>query len=65
MIVKNKQELIKQIKQLNTKGREKSLNQTLLAYIDLCVSIFIYCLLFDNFPFSTFKIILGMLWFSK
>lgn len=26
-------------KQLNIKGREKSLNQTLLAYIDLCVSL--------------------------
>lgn len=29
------------IKQMNTKGREKSLNQTLLAYIDLCVNLII------------------------
>ncbi|KAL4141406.1 hypothetical protein QTP88_004049 [Uroleucon formosanum] len=35
--VKNKLELKEAIKQLNIKGREKSLNQTLLAYIDLCV----------------------------
>lgn len=35
MIVKYKQE----IKEMNTKGREKSLNQILLAYIDLCVSL--------------------------
>lgn len=24
---------------MNTKGREKSLNQTLLAYIDTCVNL--------------------------
>lgn len=34
------------IKQMNIKGREKSLNRTLLAYIDLCVnttfSIFLF-----------------------
>lgn len=49
MIAKNKKKLQEMIKQLNTKGREKSLNQTLLAYIDLCVSKFIYCLLFEIF----------------
>lgn len=35
---KNKRELKEIIKQLNVKGREKSLNQTLFAYIDLCVN---------------------------
>ncbi|VVC37456.1 DNA-directed RNA polymerase, N-terminal,Pentatricopeptide repeat,DNA-directed RNA [Cinara cedri] len=33
----NKNNLKEMIKQMNIKGREKSLNQTLLAYIDLCV----------------------------
>uniref|UniRef100_A0A2S2PVK5 DNA-directed RNA polymerase n=2 Tax=Sipha flava TaxID=143950 RepID=A0A2S2PVK5_9HEMI len=37
IVEKNKQELKEMAKQLNIKGREKSLNQTLLAYIDLCV----------------------------
>jgi len=35
---KYKLELKEAMKQLNIKGREKSLNQTLLAYIDLCVN---------------------------
>jgi len=38
-IKKHQQQLNEMIKQLNIKGREKSLNQTLLAYIDLCVSL--------------------------
>ncbi|XP_050428199.1 DNA-directed RNA polymerase, mitochondrial [Adelges cooleyi] len=37
MIAKNKAETKEIVKQLSIKGREKSLNQTLLAYIDLCV----------------------------
>lgn len=60
---KHKQELKEIAKQLNIKGREKSLNQTLLAYIDLCVSV-----LFNTFIIFDFFIkidILGMLWFSK
>lgn len=30
---------------MNIKGREKSLNQTLLAYIDLCVNTKFYIIL--------------------
>ncbi|XP_050532708.1 DNA-directed RNA polymerase, mitochondrial [Daktulosphaira vitifoliae] len=36
-IAKNKEDLKEFLNKLNLKGREKSLNQTLLAYVDLCV----------------------------
>lgn len=50
------------MKRLNAQGREKSFNQTLLAYIDLCVNFgFNYLLIFIFLINIT---VTGKLWFS-
>lgn len=48
------------IKQMNTKGREKSLNQTLLAYIDLCVNLIFILHTFLTFIFYGFSYFLTL-----